>query len=104
VKPVSATPRELGELLNNGAVLEQISPLSLKALLRCQAGMERELRELAASKGRERRHHLNGYLRELAFAQGVLAAEAEFQRGRIDRGNLEEILREWTEKAAAPPI
>jgi len=104
IKPVSASPKELGELLNNGAVLEQISPQSLKALLSSQAVMQRELRELAARHGRERRYHLNGYLRELAFAQGVLAAEAEFQRGNIDRGDLEEMLRDWSLKKAAPPI
>jgi hypothetical protein len=104
VKPVSATPKELGELLNNGAVLEQISPQSLKALLSSQASMERELQYLAVSKGRERRHHLNGYLRELAFAQGVLAAEAEFQRGNIGRGDLTEILQDWALKKAAPQI
>lgn len=104
IKPVSASPKELGELLNNGAVLEQISPPSLKALLSSQAVMQRELRELAARHGRERRYHLNGYLRELAFAQGVLAAEAEFQRGNIDRGDLEEMLRDWALKKAAPPI
>lgn len=104
VKAVSASPKELGDLLNNGAVLEQISPPSLKALLSCQAVMERELRELAGSKGRDRRHHLNGYLRELAFARGVLAAEAEFQRGNIGRSDLEEILREWALKQEGPPI
>jgi hypothetical protein len=104
IKPVSASPKELGELLNNGAVLEQISPQSLKALLSSQAVMQRELRELAARHGRERRYHLNGYLRELAFAQGVLAAEAEFQRGHIDRGDLEEMLRDWSLKKATPPI
>lgn len=104
VKPVSATPKELGELLNNGAVLEQISPQSLKALLSSQASMERELQYLAVSKGRERRHHLNGYLRELAFAQGVLAAESEFQRGNIGRGDLTDILQDWALKKAAPQI
>jgi hypothetical protein len=104
VKPVSASPRELGELLNNGAVLEQISPPSLKALLSSQAVMQHELNGLAARRGRDRRYHLNGYLRELAFAQGVLAAEAEFQRGNIGRGDLEEILRDWSIKKAARPI
>jgi hypothetical protein len=102
-KPAPPSSRELGELLNNGAVLEQISPASLKVLLACQAEMQRELRGLAASQGRARRHHLNGYLRELAFAQGVLAAEAEFQRGNIGRGDLEEILREWSLKKGAAP-
>lgn len=104
MKTVSASPKELGELLNNGAVLEQISPPSLKALLSSQAVMQRELRELAARRGRERRHHLNGYLRELVFAQGVLSAEAEFQRGHIGRSDLEEILRDWSLKKAARPI
>lgn len=103
-KTVSGSPKELGELLNNGAVLEQISPVSLKALLGSQATMERELEYLAVSRGRERRHHLYGYLRELAFAQGVLAAEAEFQRGNIGRGDLTEILQDWTLKKASPPI
>jgi hypothetical protein len=97
-----ASPKELSELLRNGAVLGQISPPSLKALLACQADMRRELQDLSASKGRERRHHLNGYLRELAFAQGVLAAEAEFQRGNIGRGDLEDILKEWSLKKASP--
>lgn len=104
IKPVSASPRELGELLNNGAVLEQISPQSLKALLSSQAVMQRELRGLAARRGRDRRYHLNGYLRELVFAQGVLAAESEFQRGHIGRDDLEEILRDWSLKKAARPI
>jgi hypothetical protein len=103
-KAPSALPKELGELLNNGAVLEQISPQSLKALLACQVAMERELQYMAASRGKPRRHHLNGYLRELAFAQGVLAAEAEFQRGNIDRGDLTEILQGWTLKKATPQI
>ena len=103
-KPASASPKELGELLNNGAVLEQISPQSLKALLACQMTMERELQYMAATRGRDRKHHLNGYLRELAFAQGVLAAEAEFQRGNIGRGDLTEILEDWTIKKAIPQI
>lgn len=101
-KPGGASPKELSELLRNGAVLEQISPPSLKALLACQADMRRELQDLSATKGRERRHHLNGYLRELAFAQGVLAAEAEFQRGNIGRGDLEDILKEWALKKDSP--
>jgi hypothetical protein len=101
-KPGGASPKELGELLRNGAVLERISPPSLKALLACQADMRRELQDLSASKGRERRHHLNGYLRELSFAQGVLAAEAEFQRGNIGRGDLEDILKEWFLKKGSP--
>jgi hypothetical protein len=101
-KPGGASPKELADLLRNGAVLEQISPPSLKALLASQAEMRRELRDLSASKGRERRHHLNGYLRELSFAQGVLAAEAEFQRGNIGRGDLEDILREWSLKKDSP--
>ncbi len=103
-RPVSGSPKELGELLNNGAVLEQISPQSLKALLACQVTMERELQYMASTKDRERRHHLNGYLRELAFAQGVLAAEAEFQRGNIGRGDLTEILQDWSVKKASPQI
>jgi hypothetical protein len=104
IKSVTGSSKELGELLSNGAVLEQISPQSLKALLACQANMERELQYMAVTKDRERRHHLNGYLRELAFAQGVLAAEAEFQRGNIGRGDLTEILRDWTLKKATPQI
>ncbi|HKP97543.1 MAG TPA: hypothetical protein VJ385_17500, partial [Fibrobacteria bacterium] len=103
-RPVSGSSKELGELLSNGAVLEQISPQSLKALLACQVTMERELQSMAGTEDRERRHHLNGYLRELAFAQGVLAAEAEFQRGNIGRGDLIEILQDWTLKKASPPI
>ncbi len=103
-KPASASPKELGELLNNGAVLEQISPQSLKALLACQVTMERELQYMSSTRGRERKHHLNGYLRELAFAQGVLAAEAEFQRGNIGRGDLTGILEDWTVKKAIPQI
>ncbi|GEM_PF-3589163 len=103
-KPASAQSRELAELLNNGAVLEQISPQSLKALLASQASMERELGYLAKATGRDRRHHLNGYLRELAFAQGVLSAEAEFQRGNIGRRDLSEILEGWTVKKSIPPI
>jgi hypothetical protein len=103
-RPVSASPKELGDLLNNGAVLEQISPQSLKALLACQADMQRDLQAFAAGRGRERRHRLNAYLRQLGFAQGVLAAEAEFQRGRIGRSDLEEILREWSLRMAAPQM
>jgi hypothetical protein len=103
-RPVSGSSKELGELLSNGAVLEQISPQSLKALLACQVTMERELQYMAGTKDRERRHHLNGYLRELAFAQGVLAAEAEFQRGNIGRGDLTDILQDWTLKKASPQI
>jgi hypothetical protein len=103
-KPASGSPKELGELLNNDAVLEQISPQSLKALLDCQVTMERELQYMASTRGRDRRHHLNGYLRELAFAQGVLAAEAEFQRGNIGRSDLSEILQDWTVKKAIPQI
>ncbi|MDB5106649.1 MAG: hypothetical protein JWP91_4338 [Fibrobacteres bacterium] len=103
-KPASGSPKELGELLNNGAVVEQISPQSLKALLACQVTMERELQYMSSTRGRDRKHHLNGYLRELAFAQGVLAAEAEFQRGNIDRSDLSEILQGWTAKKALPQI
>ena len=103
-RPVSGSPKELGELLSNGAVLEQISPQSLKALLACQVTMERELQYMASTRDRERRHHLNGYLRELAFAQGVLAAESEFQRGNIGRGDLTDILQDWTLKKASPQI
>jgi hypothetical protein len=103
-KTASGSPKELGELLNNGAVLEQISPQSLKILLTCQVTLERELQYMTATRGRDRRHHLNGYLRELAFAQGVLAAEAEFQRGNIGRGDLTEILQDWTVKKSLPRI
>jgi Ca2+/Na+ antiporter len=103
-KPVSAQSKGLADLLNNGAVLEQISPQSLKALLASQANMERELGFLTKSTGRNRRHHLNGYLRELVFAQGVLSAEAEFQRGNIGRRDLSEILDGWTVKKSLPPI
>jgi hypothetical protein len=103
-KPASGSSKELGELLNNDAVLAQISPQSLKALLACQVTMERGLQYVASTRGRDRRHHLNGYLRELAFAQGVLAAEAEFQRGNIGRGDLNEILQQWTLKKALPRI
>lgn len=102
-KAVAPGSAGLDGLLSNGAVLEQISPQSLKALLACQAGMQRELKGIASTRGRARRHHLNGYLRELAFARGVLAAESEFQRGRIGRGDLDEILRMWTDKKSAPP-
>jgi hypothetical protein len=103
-RTVSGSSKELGELLNNGAVLEQISPQSLKALLGCQLAMERELQYLTSTEGKERRHHLNGYLREMAFAQGVLTAESEFQRGNIGRGDLTEILQDWTLKKALPRI
>lgn len=95
---VDGMPNGLGDLLNNGAIVEQISPQSLKVLLACQAALDREARSLAKTTGRKRRHHLNGYLRELSFAQGVLAAEAEFQRGNIGRGDLTEILRDWAIK------
>lgn len=94
----------LADLLSNDAVLEQISPESLRALLASQSLMEKELRALNASKGRERRGHLRQYLREMAFAQGVLAAEAEFQRGNIGRKDLADILREWAGKKNPPPI
>lgn len=94
----SAQPKELTDLLANGAVLDEISPQSLKALLECQASMEKDLKVLLKSQGRERRRSLNAYLRELAFAQGVLAAEAEFQRGNIGRGDLSEILESWASK------
>lgn len=97
-------PKQLADLLNNGAVLGQISPESLKALLASQSLMESELVALGGSAGRERRRHLRLYLRELAYAQGVLAAEAEFQRGNIGRGDLTEILEEWTAKKAPAPI
>ncbi len=103
-RTILGSSKELGELLNNGAVLEQISPQSLKALLACQLAMERELQNLASTLGKDRRHHLNGYLRELAFAQGVLTAESEFQRGNIGRGDLTEILQDWTLKKALPRI
>lgn len=91
-------PNGLGDLLSNGAIVEQISPQSHKVLLACQATLDREARYLATTTGRKRRHHLNSYLRELSFAQGVLAAEAEFQRGNIGRGDLTEILRDWAIK------
>lgn len=100
----SFEPKQLADLLNNGAVLEQISPESLKALLASQSLMEAELREMNGSQGRERRRRLRAYLRELAFAQGVLAAEAEFQRGNIGRRDLADILREWAGKKAPAPI
>jgi hypothetical protein len=103
-KAASGSPKELGELLSNGAVVEQISPQSLKALLACQVTMERERQYMSVTRGRDRRHHLNGYLRELAFAQGVLTAEAEFQRGNIGRGDLSEILQDWTVKQSLPQI
>ena len=103
-KAASGSPKELGDLLNNGAVVEQISPQSLKVLLACQVAMERELQYMSATRGRDRRHHLNGYLRELAFAQGVLAVEAEFQRGNIGRGDLAEILQDWAVKKSLPQI
>jgi hypothetical protein len=103
-RPVSGSSKELSDLLNNDAVLAQISPQSLKALLDCQVTLEREMAYVAATGGRDRRHHLNSYLRELAFAQGVLAAESEFQRGNIGRGDLTEILQDWTLKKALPRI
>lgn len=100
----SYEPKQLADLLNNDAVIEQISPESLKALLASQSLMESELTALGGSKSRERRRHLRLYLRELGFAQGVLAAEAEFQRGNIGRRDLTEILEEWTLKKSPPPI
>lgn len=100
----SFEPKQLADLLNNGAVLEQISPESLKALLASQSLMETELRALNGAQGDERRRRLRFYLRELAFAQGVLAAEAEFQRGNIGRRDLAEILREWASKKIPAPI
>jgi tRNA isopentenyl-2-thiomethyl-A-37 hydroxylase MiaE len=100
----SYEPKRLADLLSNGAVIEQISPESLKALLASQSFMEKELRSLNASKGRQRRRHLRQYLREMAFAQGVLAAEAEFQRGNIGRKDLVDILRAWSEKKNPPQI
>lgn len=103
-RPASGSSKELSVLLNNDAVLAQISPQSLKALLDCQVTLERELQYMASTGGRDRRHHLNSYLRELAFAQGVLAAESEFQRGNIGRGDLTEILQDWTLKKALPRI
>lgn len=103
-RPRTGSSKELNELLNNDAVLAQISPQSLKALLDCQVTMEREMQYMASTGGRNRRHHLNTYLRELAFAQGVLAAEAEFQRGNIGRGDLNGILQDWTLKKALPRI
>jgi hypothetical protein len=100
----SVQPKELSDLLANGAVLEEISPQSLKALLECQVSMETDLKSLLRAAGRDRRRRLNAYLRELAFAQGVLAAEAEFQRGNIRRGDLSEILESWAEKKSAQAI
>jgi hypothetical protein len=97
-------PSGLAELLNNGAVLEQISPESLKALLASQSRMERDLLALGASQGRQRRRRLESYLREVVFAQGVLAAEAEFQRGNIGRRDVVEILLEWESKQVPQPI
>ena len=103
-RPASGSSKELSDLLNNDAVLAQISPQSLKVLLGSQVTMERELQFLASTEGRARRHHLNSYLRELAFAQGVLSAESEFQRGNIGRGDLNEILQDWTLKKDLPRI
>jgi hypothetical protein len=100
----SFEPKQLADLLNNGAVLEQISPESLKALLASQSLMETELQALNGAQGGERRRRLRFYLRELAFAQGVLAAEAEFQRGNIGRRDLADILREWASKKSPAPI
>ena len=104
MKLASAHPRGLDELLKNGAVLEQISPESLKALLGSQANMDRDLRLMAAARGRDRSLRVHDYLRELAFAQGVLSAEAEFQRGNIGRGDLADILHYWELKKSAPAI
>lgn len=100
----SYEPKQLADLLANDAVIEQISPESLRALLSSQSLMEGELQALSGTKGAERRRRLRLYMRELAFAQGVLAAEAEFQRGNIGRKDLAEILREWTLKKAPAPI
>lgn len=100
----SVRPKELADLLANGAVLEQISPESLKALLVSQAAMEGDLRALLGEQGQARRRWLNAYFRELAFAQGVLAAEAEFQRGNIGRRDLSEILESWSLKKSSPSI
>lgn len=97
-------PKELADLLSNNAVIDQISPESLKALLSSQSSMGAELAALGGAGGRERRRHLRLYLRELGFAQGVLAAEAEFQRGNITRKDLAEILQEWTQKKSPAPI
>lgn len=97
-------PKQLNDLLNNGAVIEQISPESLKALLASQSLLESELKALGGAQGDERRRRLRLYLRELAFTQGVLAAEAEFQRGNIGRRDLSEILEEWAIKKAPAAI
>jgi hypothetical protein len=97
----SVEPKELSRLLANDAVLLEISPESLRALLESQAAMETYLRGLLAAQGTDRRRPLNSYLRELAFAQGVLAAEAEFQRGHIGRRDLSEILESWSLKKAS---
>jgi hypothetical protein len=104
MKLASYEPKQLADLLKNDAVIEQISPESLKALLASQSLMEGELRALNGSRGRVRRMHLRQYLREMAFAQGVLTAEAEFQRGNIGRRDLTEILREWSDKKSPSPI
>jgi len=101
---VSSLPKELSDLLTNGAVVEQISPQSLKALLSSQAAMQGELRALVPARGRERRQRLKNFLRELAFAQGVLAAEAQFQRGNLGRKDLTEILEGWVLKKSSPSI
>lgn len=100
----SAQPKELDELLANQQVIGEISPEGLKALLESQAAMEKDLRALMDAQGRDRRRRLNAYLRELAFAQGVLAAEAEFQRGNIGRKDLAEILESWSLKKGPPSI
>lgn len=100
----SYEPKQIADLLNNDAVIGQISPESLKALLASQSLMETALKALGGTQGRERRRHLRFYLRELAFAQGVLAAEAEFQRGNIGRRDLAGILEEWTAKKAPSSI
>jgi len=51
------------------AVIRVVVPLDPSRYLE----LPETMRELAARHGRERRYHLNGYLRELAFAQGVQA-------------------------------
>lgn len=94
--------KELTKLLNSGVVLEQISPLSLKVLLSSQVNMKKELSFLTTATGRNRRDHLNGFTRELTFAQGVLTAEAEFQRGNIGRRDLADILTAWIAKKDLP--
>src|SRR6185503_5184328 len=57
----SVQPKELSQLLANDAVLLEISPVSLKALLESQAAMEADLRALLQASGSDRRRRLNSY-------------------------------------------